>query len=101
MSRGGARPGAGRKKVTLSETISARTFNWRNPTHRDRLEEEDVVYDPALFCPRCNSVLELLEELARVQLYYRRDVHSRETASHWAKSFQTCVRTLHEGDDAA
>jgi hypothetical protein len=78
MPRGGARQGAGRKRVTLAELIDSGRWDWRNPTHRRRLEDEDVEGD---------------EEPAELQAYYRRDMYNgRQETSWWAQRFENAVR---------
>jgi hypothetical protein len=78
MPRGGARTGAGRKRVTLAELIESGEWSWRNPTHRRRLEEEDVEGD---------------EELEEVQELYRRHIYAgRQYTSWFAQRFENLVR---------
>jgi hypothetical protein len=75
MPRGGARTGAGRKRVTLAELIESGEWSWRNPTHRRRLEEEDVEGD---------------EGLEEVQELYRRHIYAgRQYTSWFAQRFET------------
>ena len=83
MSRGGARPGAGRKKVTLRQLIESGEWNWRNPTHRRCLEQENVEGD---------------SELEELQWFYRDRIHGgRQETSFWARRFQDRIRELHRG----
>jgi hypothetical protein len=78
MPRGDARSGAGRKRVTLAELIESGEWNWRNPIHRRRLEEEEVEGD---------------EELAQIQNLYRKRIwHGRTETSWWAQRFEDRVR---------
>lgn len=42
---GGARAGAGRKRLTWAELLAERRFDWRNGRHRRLLEEEDLPAD--------------------------------------------------------
>ncbi len=46
MSRGGARPGAGRPRTSLTAIVLARTFDWQNRRHRRLLFEDDLKLPP-------------------------------------------------------
>ena len=37
---GGARPGAGRRRVQLADLVAEKRFDWRNPRHRRALKED-------------------------------------------------------------
>jgi hypothetical protein len=64
MPRGGARPGAGRKRKTLLMLVNDGTFNASKANHRERLRTCDSLMRQAESDPD-------LVELVQVQLAYR------------------------------
>jgi hypothetical protein len=42
VSHGGARPGAGRPRLTLAELVRSRSFDWQSRRHRRLLLEDEV-----------------------------------------------------------
>jgi hypothetical protein len=82
MSRGGARPGAGRKKLTLQGLVDCRSFKWSNQRHRKLLLEDSL--------PLTNHPAG--EELTRIAELYRRNPH-RPDGHFWAQRFEAVVKS--------
>ena len=91
MSRGGARPGTGRKRKTLLMLVNDGTFNASKDKHRELLRTDDSLLQ--------HSDLDAgLVELARLQVAFREVGQSNPWyASSLAHRFGRLVRERAEG----
>jgi hypothetical protein len=86
MGRGGARPGAGRKRKTLLELVNDGTWYVNKANHRELLRTDDTLLQAA-------EADAGLGELARLQLAYRELGHTNPWyASTLAHRFHRLVR---------
>ena len=86
MGRGGARPGAGRKRKTLLDLVNDGTFYANQPKHRELLRTDNTLLEQA-------DADAGLVELVQVQVEYREAVPGNpQWASALAHRFHRLVR---------
>jgi len=88
--RGGARPGAGRRKKRLDDLVLSGGFRWNNRLHRLLLLEDD------LHVPEADSGTPLRAVQARYRIVQSAGL--RGDASGLAQAFEACVREYARGE---
>jgi hypothetical protein len=94
--RGGARPGGGRPRLRLAQVVERRRFDWRLPTHRRALLEDELTDELlAELAARGDMTVDGVRTL--VEGYRRQASWSPSSASWLAQRFARVV----EGDPDA